>query len=91
MSAILETATRRFFAPDKVFGGTWVHPCMACGGSMRVRAKEGDIYACPILGCAAKHEYYLVLNPGSRQACVRLLEGVHQRENGEPAIGEWVR
>ena len=90
MSCMLETATRRFHAPDKVFGGTWIHPCMSCGGSMRVRAFEGAIFQCPRIDCHALHEYYLVLNPGSRQACVRLLEGEHRRENGEPAVTEWV-
>lgn len=88
-SAPAETDTRRFYAPEKVFGGTWIHPCMKCGGNIRVRAFEGDIYRCPILTCGALHEYYMVLNPGSRQACVRLLEGLHQRENGEPRVSEW--
>lgn len=89
MTAPAETETRRFYAPDKVFGGTWVHPCMKCGGSLRVRARDGEIYQCAHIGCGAKHEYYMVLNPGSRQACVRLLEGLHRRENGEPKVGEW--
>lgn len=98
MSAIPETATRRFFAPDKVFGGTWKHPCLrGCGNEMvvpaplsgRPRLEEGDIWVCN--GCLTMHEYYLVLNPGSRQACVRLLTGVHRRENGEPSILEWVK
>lgn len=90
MTAPLETTVRRFHAPEKVFGGTWIHPCMKCGGSMRVRAKDGDIFECPRIDCHALHEYYMVLNPGSRQACVRLLDGEHRREQGEPKVTEFV-
>jgi hypothetical protein len=90
VTAPLETTTRRFHAPEKVFGGTWIHPCMKCGFSMRVRPNDGDIYECPRLNCHALHEYYMVLNPGSRQACVRLLDGEHRREQGEPKVTEFV-
>lgn len=99
MSVLLETPTRRLFAPAAVFGGRYRHDCHAgCGQVMVVpdpategapeRLEEGQIWACGT--CGALHEYYLAYTPGVRNACVRLLKGIHRRERGEPAIGEWV-
>ena len=99
MAVILETPITRLYSPTQVFGGRFRHDCMnGCGNTMIVpdpetpgaptELREGQIWGC--INCGANHEYYLVMLPGVRYACTRLLMGVQRRTDGEPTVQEFV-
>lgn len=99
MSVLLETPERRLLPAWKVFSGHCRHDCYGgCGSVMVVpnegdgygaKLEDGDLYACK--KCGTVHEYYMSFVSGARWATIRILRGVHVREQGEPAILEFVR
>lgn len=99
MADLTESPVLRLDAPRAVFGGHYRHECMRrCGNVLVVpdpstpgapdRLEEGHIWACA--ACGALHEYYVAYGTRSRNAAVRLLDGMDVRTSGEPTVLEWV-
>lgn len=93
-----ETWQKRHIAPA-VFGRPYAHPCLGQGGfcpntltTEDVPLEEGMILMC--LRCLAKHEFYVEYAVGAggalKYGVIRLLEGEHVRDRGEPLITEFL-